>query len=588
MIRRVASGFRPREGAGWWVLGILLALTIGRAATAPRDRWPGLVGDETTYLMQAESLAWDGDLRFDAEDLDRFRERRGHLPEVILQSGDGGARIAYGKPFFYALTIAPLVRVLGERGATLTNAIVLAIAALLSAWALVKQGSAWGPLWIAVAVFASVAFGHVYWIHPDLFLMACAAAGLALAHLLRAPPAVRDRERRATTSAAMWSIAGALLVLPGAWRPPYLLLLVPGLHLAAGGADRSRRARSTIAFVAGAALIALLCLGGQELVSGNWSPYGGERRGFSALEGFPGVDFPASEWSQRVQDKGNNSWLEEGTLQVSESASLAGWNLLYLLVGRTVGLIPYFLPAMVGPLRRRSTRSVRLEMLVGLVVPLAFMMVRPFNFYGGSGAVANRYFLPVFPLFWFGGAGFLRCLATTVLAAPFVLPLWLAPAQYPIVAGEGYRYVGEAARRLLPVETTQRHVKAEGRPDVQLGGLWVRFLDGGLTVSPDAADRLLLVPGRTAEITIGSPAAIAGVAIEALDDPATPLLATGPGTTEPPTASSALVLRFERATARHPMWWTDDDFWLYHVTIESPGPATARVPVRLTATVASP
>ena len=128
------------RGAGWWVLGVLLALTLGRAATAPRDRWPGLVGDEPTYLMQAESLAWDGDLRFAAEDLERFRARRGHSPEVILQSGDGGARIVYGKPFFYAVAIAPLVRVLGERGATLANAIALAIAALLAARALAQEG----------------------------------------------------------------------------------------------------------------------------------------------------------------------------------------------------------------------------------------------------------------------------------------------------------------------------------------------------------------------------------------------------------------------------------------------------------------
>jgi hypothetical protein len=36
------------------------------------------------------------------------------------------------------------------------------------------------------------------------------------------------------------------------------------------------------------------------------------------------------------------------------------------------------------------------------------------------------------------------------------------------------------------------------------------------------------------------------------------------------------------------MWWTDDDFWLYHVTIESPATTVEPVPLRLTATVASP
>ncbi len=121
-----------------------------------------------------------------------------------------------------------------------------------------------------------------------------------------------------------------------------------------------------IAFVAGAAVVAMLCVGGQELASGNWSPYGGERRGFSDLEGFPGVDFPAAEWSRRIEGKGNNSWLEDETLEVSESPSLAGWNLVYLVAGRTVGLLPYFLPALGGSaapttshveVERRASRS---------------------------------------------------------------------------------------------------------------------------------------------------------------------------------------------------------------------------------------
>jgi hypothetical protein len=43
------------------VLGLLLAATLAGAATLDRRRWPGLAGDEATYLMQAQSLVWDGD-----------------------------------------------------------------------------------------------------------------------------------------------------------------------------------------------------------------------------------------------------------------------------------------------------------------------------------------------------------------------------------------------------------------------------------------------------------------------------------------------------------------------------------------------
>jgi hypothetical protein len=566
--------------AGWWALGVLLALLLVLGLAVSRERWPGVVGDEATYLMQAQSLAWDGDLRFAAEDLERFRQRRGQSPEVILQSGDGGARVVYGKPFLYALAIAPLVRLLGERGAVTANVLALAAAAVLAALASIRLGSPAGPWWIAVVVFASVAFGHVFWIHPDLFLMAAAASGLAIAHLLEsATDGGRDR-RTMRWRWLCWGVAGALLAVPAAWRPPYLLLLAPGVFLASRAAGD--RARLT-SFVGGAAAVAVLSVAGQQLVSGTWSPYSGERRGFSELEGFPGVDFPSSEWSARVESKGNTSWLGEGALQPSFSPTLLGWNATYLTVGRTVGLVPYFLPALAALARRRAGASTRLETMAGLAVPLAFLVLRPFNFYGGAGALANRYFLPAYPMFWFGATGLRRCVVTAVLAAPFLWPLWSAPAAYPMVPGEGYRYVGAAAH-LLPVETTQRHVKAPGRPDLVHQSLWIRFLDGGL-VAADQDTRLELAAGRAAEILVGSPAPLETLVVEEIGSSSGELSVDGPGDVDRAGGSSARArLALEHATARHPMWWTDDPFWLYRIRLESSAPpSSGTVALRLRA-----
>ena len=586
MIRPVTVPSRTLPRVGWWALCLLLALTLALASTGVRGRWPGLVGDEATYLMQAQSLAWDGDLRFAAEDLERFRRQRGQSPEVILQSGDAGDRIVYGKPFLYAAAIAPFVRLLGERGAVMLNALALAASGLIAAAAAARHGSPAGPLWIAVVLFASVAFGHVFWIHPDLFLMACAGTGLALAHLLRAPS--RDPvSSGGVRSTFGWFAAGALLTVPAAWRPPYLLLLVPGAFLAAGGgttadasppADRATppvatprptRTRALLAFGAGAAAVAALSVGGQMLVSGSWSPYAGERRGFSELEGFPGIDFPASEWSARVESKGNTSWVGGGALDADLSPALTGWNTVYLFLGRTVGLAPYFLPALVALFRRRAGTAARLAMAAGLAVPLAFMVLRPFNFYGGAGALANRYFLPVYPLFWFSGAGVVRCALTVLLAAPFLSSLWAAPAAYPLVAGEGYRYVSTTAHGLLPVETTQRHVKAPGRADVVHGTLWVRFLDGGLAPEDATAVRLLLRRGRRAEILVGSPTALASVTAEAVDGDTVAVLLDGPWRTTPLGPPERGTIALDRASARHPMWWTDDPFWIYRVELEA-------------------
>ena len=66
--------------ASWAVLGLLLAATLVAAATLDRREWPTFVGDEATYLMEAQSLAWDFDLEYSREDHDRFVAQWGRLP----------------------------------------------------------------------------------------------------------------------------------------------------------------------------------------------------------------------------------------------------------------------------------------------------------------------------------------------------------------------------------------------------------------------------------------------------------------------------------------------------------------------------
>jgi hypothetical protein len=97
--------------ASWAVLGGLLFALLAGAATFDRGAWPGLVGDEATYLMQAESLAFDLDLTYERRDYDRFVARHGRLPDgLILQKARDVAAPTFGKPALYALWLAPFVR----------------------------------------------------------------------------------------------------------------------------------------------------------------------------------------------------------------------------------------------------------------------------------------------------------------------------------------------------------------------------------------------------------------------------------------------------------------------------------------------
>src|SRR5215218_466002 len=202
----------------WAVLGLLLAATLAGALTFDRRSWPGLVGDEATYLMQAQSLAWDFDLRYSRRDYDRFVAQWGTKPDgLILQSGDGGRTLVYAKPASYALWIAPFLRLSPTRGAAIANVLLLALAAGLAARTLERRLGPAAPLWVAVWIFGSVAFAYVFWTHADLFLMSLAAIALALAY--GGPRTAEDPPETPGRLALRWIVAGLLLGLVLAARP---------------------------------------------------------------------------------------------------------------------------------------------------------------------------------------------------------------------------------------------------------------------------------------------------------------------------------------------------------------------------------
>ncbi len=101
----------------------------------------------------------------------------------------------------------------------------------------------------------------------------------------------------------------------------------------------------------------LLTAGVQRAAGGDWNSYSGQRLGFYARTGYPAVDFPASAWNQKLRQWGNTSWTQEGAFEPSSSLRLWGWNLVYFLVGRDVGVLPYFLPLLLGVLAFRRDRG---------------------------------------------------------------------------------------------------------------------------------------------------------------------------------------------------------------------------------------
>ncbi|HBL25548.1 MAG TPA: hypothetical protein DD490_01800 [Acidobacteria bacterium] len=576
----------PRD-AGWFVLGALLLTLLVLTFRFDRTGRPSLVGDEATYAMQAASLAWDFDLAYSKADYERFVAQWGGPPDgLILQSADGGAHITYGKPFLYALAIAPFVRVAPVQGGLIANAVYLAAAALLAAWSLRRRMGDAAPLWVAVFLFASVSFGYTFWVHADLFLLATTAAGFALVYAAGKPAAAapaqifgEDEEETSGHPFLRWFAAGALLAVAGAFRPFYLTLLLPAA-LAAHAEERRRPALAGL--LTGALALLLLTALGQVLSGGSWSGYGGERGGFYPRTGYPEVDFPVSRWSEVLRQWGNTSWLQEGGVDPSYDLKLLGWNSLYFLVGRNVGLLPYFLPLLAGFFAGTRDRGRwAIPLAVGLAV-LGFFLLRPFNFYGGGGAIANRYFLPLYPALWFLAGRPLRlpwAVPLLALAGVFLHPLWRHPTAFPIGEDGRYRHVGSVAERWLPYETTQSHIP--GGQDFAANGVWIKLLSHSV-YRPEGAEALRLVGDNRGEILVGSPEPLHGLALR-FGRRAPSRLEVGGRELRPlilhPDGGVTFEVPLDHARAVHPMWWTADDYHLYELDLRLPG--APPVPIEL-------
>jgi 4-amino-4-deoxy-L-arabinose transferase-like glycosyltransferase len=355
-----------------------------------RDSLTWVTGDEGTYMAMAASLAHDGDLVFSEPDRRRVEEASSAGErDLILQRTRRG--ITYSKPVLYPIVASPFYRLLGGLGPILVNALALGAAMWLTVLYLRRLGRRNLSLTMVTFFGASALLPYVAWRMSDAVLVACTLAGLvlSLAAVRRSP----DRSLRGghffDTLLAPF-MGGALLGLAAAMRYPNAVLPLAALAALLWLREWNRAAL----LLAGVAMAATLSIGATIWLTGSPDPYRTPRATFNPDVGYP--DGPESAIAR--QQLGGNE-LATVRLRTEPRPRVLAYSTFYFFIGRHTGLLIYFPAAIVFAfLALRRPDAVSISLLAGAAAIAAFyLLLLPHNYFGGSSAIGNRYFMAAYP-----------------------------------------------------------------------------------------------------------------------------------------------------------------------------------------------
>lgn len=476
------GGDRGRAGASRrldpGLVGAAMLLLIGSYAALSVDvvrTGFGVKGDEGTYVAMALSAAYDGDLVYEARDVERFYETYDSGPEgIFLKRGSRARyrlddafpfvrretrpdtradRLYFGKAYIYPVAAAPFVRLAGLNGLLLFHVLLLSGVLLLG----YRFVAARSPRRLAagyVLGFFGVSIVPLYAVSlsPEIFNVACVFTAYFLWFYKEVAPPPATRLGRWTRGPWSDLAAAALLGAATYSKPSHLLLILPPVAVALARRRFGRGLAAAVVF--GCVVTAGFAI--NAAVTGEFNYQGGDRKTFYGR--FP-FETPADRFDTLGIGMTTNEIVVEESLGPAAFLQLLGTNLGYFLVGRHFGFAPFFFPGVVAAamfLRRSAPRRRWQWAVLGAAAlsAVALVVYMPYTWSGGGGPPGNRYFLSIYPVLLF---------VTPPLAtiAP-VVTSWLGGALFtahilvnPFVSmKQPHLNVERGALRALPVEMT--------------------------------------------------------------------------------------------------------------------------------------
>lgn len=432
----------------------------------------GIKGDESTYIAMALSVAYDHDLSYQHRDIERFwgiyrsgpegiflkrgqqwhARFRGSPPYLIVSrvADSGKDRLYFGKPFIYAVAVAPLVRVFGVNGMLIFHVLLL-FGVCVSGYRFLAARSRPGPALVFTLAFVGATTVPVYavFLTSDIFNFALVFFAYFLWLYKEVAPPDGLRFLRSPSS----DVAGAVLLGMATFSKPINVLLIGPIVLLYWWRRQWRP--GLVAGMACAAAAAALW-GVNAASSGEFNYQGGDRKTFYSY--FP-MDAPDATWDRLGISMATNDADTVSVLKPGEFVNRFALNVRYFMFGRHFGFVPYFFPGAVAILlwiasrdRFQPWRVLTFLALIGSTA--ALLIFFPYSWSGGGGPPGNRYFLNLYPVVFF---------LTPPLASmsPAILA-WIGGALFtakmivnPFYAGKfTYQTAERGFARRLPVELT--------------------------------------------------------------------------------------------------------------------------------------
>ncbi|MCI0471793.1 MAG: hypothetical protein L0Y73_09055 [Candidatus Aminicenantes bacterium] len=483
----------------FFVILLLFVIFFSLGTNIPNEHRRGFFSDESSYFSITQSLAYDLDIKYRKEDISRIEERFPAGPAgLYLKRGKDG-EITFAKPFIYPIFAAPFFRLLDTNGILLFNGLMLFFSILMG-FLLLRQHhpEKQSLLLILVFVFASVCWIYTWWLTSDLFNFFTLFSALFFFFY---------KFKRAS-----WFYLAGFFFAAFIMSKPTNLAAVGVIFLILLYRKEWKR------FIL-LSLVCLIFLGGfvffYYLQTGEVSYklyYGGERTAFYGR--FP-YERPEFKFNAQVKTTADDYWK-----RIHINPEIAALNLFYYIFGRFTGMFIYFFPAfflfIIFFMQRKTPEDWFILAAILLSIVIACVLFAADSYFGGSGSLGNRYFMNIFPLFFFLGFknrlprfSLVPVLAAAILLAPTFMDA-LFYSYRPRMAGVSFPI------NYFPVEKTQYpHIPTNENPhgrNRDIGGKYRLFFindnfhaledEQFWTVGEKELEMLLLAPGKVKKFSI--------------------------------------------------------------------------------------